>query len=130
MEKAPLNKVLVTRPWGNFVQYTQNASSTVKVITVEKGQELSLQYHHHRSEFWRILEGHPRVTIGKEGENASESGAEVEVVDAKPGDEFIVSIENPHRIGAPTDRVVFLEIAFGQFDEDDIVRTEDKYGRV
>lgn len=113
-----MNKLLVNRPWGNFLQYTHNESTTVKILTILPQQELSLQYHNHRKEFWRVLKGNPKITIGEN------------VVDAKPNDEFEVQEKTQHRISAGTEEVQILEIAFGNFDENDIVRTNDKYGRV
>ncbi len=38
----------VDKPWGKFEQYTHNLPSTVKIITVQLGGVLSLQYHHGR----------------------------------------------------------------------------------
>lgn len=70
-----------------------------------------------REEFWRVVSGSPQIII-------SESTYE-----AKEGDEFNVPIEAKHRISAPNDDVVILEIATGSFDEEDIVRVEDKYNR-
>jgi mannose-6-phosphate isomerase-like protein (cupin superfamily) len=48
----------------------------------------------------------------------------------KEGDEFKIEPNTNHRISAPIDDVTVLEISKGQFDEDDIVRIEDRYGRV
>lgn len=36
------------RPWGNFERFTHNEISTVKILTVNPNEELSLQYHHNR----------------------------------------------------------------------------------
>lgn len=105
------------RPWGNFRQFTNGEPSTVKIITVETGERLSLQYHHHRQEFWMVLSGQPEVTIG------------TEVKKAEPGDEFKIAETVPHRLAAPSGPAEILEISFGQFDENDIVRLEDDYGR-
>ncbi len=105
------------RPWGRFRQFTENEETTVKTIFIKKGESLSLQYHNHRSEFWCILSGTPDVTIGDT------------VTHAKAGDEFEVSVKTNHRIGAVNDDVEFLEISSGNFDENDIVRLEDNYGR-
>lgn len=105
------------RPWGRFEQFTDNEQSTVKVITIRRGGELSLQYHRKRREFWKILRGRPRVTIGDK------------TITAKAGDEFVIPRRIKHRISAPTSMVEVLEIAFGIFDEADIVRLEDRYGR-
>lgn len=123
------------RPWGNFVRYTHNEPSSVKIITVEAGQSLSLQYHNYREEFWRILEGKPLVEISEVAEAGATSAVKLVSVEAKAGDEFFIEKKSQHRISAQQDsagksgRVVFLEIAFGGLDENDIVRIEDKYGR-
>ena len=105
------------RPWGKFEVFAKNEIVTVKIITVHQGEKLSLQHHEHRSEFWRILSGTPDVTIGDA------------ITKAKKGDEFLVTPGTSHRVSAVDSDVEFLEIAFGVFDENDIVRTEDKYGR-
>jgi len=112
-------KTLTTnRPWGKFDQFTQNETTTVKIISVNKDSSLSLQYHKNRKEFWYILSGFPVVTIGGKK------------INGKPGDEFVVEIGELHKIEATDSAVQFLEIAYGDFDENDIIRTEDKYGRV
>ena len=105
------------RPWGSFERFTKETPSTVKLITIKKGESLSLQYHHNRQEFWHVVQGSPAVTIGDKE------------VSGKVGDEFFVEKEAKHQISAPIDEVVFLEIALGAFDENDIVRLRDKYGR-
>lgn len=112
-----MNKVTEKRPWGDFVQFTHNEPTTVKIITVEPQQALSLQYHDHRSEFWKVLEGDPEITIGDN------------IIEAVAGDEFLVQTGEKHRIRSRQNRVKILEIAFGNFDEKDIVRLEDVYGR-
>jgi mannose-6-phosphate isomerase-like protein (cupin superfamily) len=105
------------RPWGSFERFTKEVPSTVKIITVNQGEAISLQYHRHRQEFWRIIHGRPMVTIG---EHEFSAGS---------GNEFFIDKHVRHRIAAPVNTVVFLEIAFGRFDEDDIVRLQDRYGR-
>lgn len=113
-----MKKLIIKRPWGQFEQFTQNEKTTVKVISINKDSSLSLQYHNHRTEFWHILSGFPVVTIGEKKTNA------------KPGDEFQVEKKELHRIETKDNEVQFLEIACGDFDENDIVRVKDKYGRV
>ncbi|MCF7865425.1 MAG: phosphomannose isomerase type II C-terminal cupin domain [Candidatus Pacebacteria bacterium] len=108
------------RPWGNFRQFIKNTPSTVKIITVHPGQALSLQTHEHRSEFWRVIDGVAKVEIGGE------------VFEAKNGDEFEIPTGTTHRVSvdeSSTDNFKFLEIAIGDFNEADIHRLEDKYGR-
>ncbi len=111
-------EILTTkRPWGSFTRFTNNEPSTVKLINVNAGEQLSLQYHSKREEFWKVLSGSPEIIIGEE-----KFRAEV-------GDEFTVKTGMKHRISAPVDAVTILEIAQGEFDEEDIVRLEDKYNR-
>jgi mannose-6-phosphate isomerase len=105
------------KPWGHDERFTFNEFSTVKIITVEIGGKLSLQTHENREEFWRILQGHPVITIGDNR------------IEAVPDDSFMIKAGEKHRIEAPTDKVMLLEISFGAFDEEDIIRLEDAYGR-
>ena len=106
------------RPWGSFTRFTNNEVSTVKLLYINKGEEFSLQYHTDREEFWKIIKGNPEIIIGDEKKYPHE------------GEEFIIAQHVNHRINAPTDDVVVLEISEGQFDENDIIRIEDKYNRV
>lgn len=105
------------KPWGNYEQFTLNEASTVKIITINIGEKLSLQTHKNREEFWKIISGHPLITLNSKK------------TEANPGDTFTVEKGDQHRIEAPTDGVSFLEISFGNFDEEDIVRLDDAYGR-
>ena len=105
------------KPWGSFREFVKNEAVTVKILFVKSGEVFSLQKHHFREEFWRVLSGQPDISIGDN------------TVKGKPGDEFKIPPETSHRIGAPIDDVEVLEISKGEFDENDIVRLEDKYGR-
>ena len=105
------------RPWGNFKQFTLNEKSTVKILTINPKQKFSLQYHKNRKEFWRFLDNPAKVTIGKKTKRM------------KGGDEIIIPKKTLHRIEAYSKPVRVLEIAFGKFDEKDIKRIEDVYGR-
>lgn len=106
------------RPWGGFRRYTHNQLSTVKIITVKPGEILSLQYHHHRDELWVALDTGLRVTLGDR------------VWDPEPYEEIFIPHGTKHRIAGAGDKPSrWLEISFGEFDEEDIVRLEDHYGR-
>ena len=110
---------IIKRPWGQFDQFTQSEVVTVKILSVNPDTSLSLQYHNHRDEFWRVISGHPLLTIG---ENK---------IKANPGDEFTILRKEKHRIEAKDNAVQILEISYDDhFDENDIVRIEDKYGRI
>lgn len=105
------------RPWGGFVRYTHGEPSTVKILTVAPNQSLSLQYHRGRDEFWRVISGSGFARIGAEH------------IPLVPGAEHFIPRTTEHRLEAGAEPVVVLEISFGEFDESDIVRLEDSYGR-
>ena len=112
-----MNVISEHKPWGSFTTLTKNEPSTVKLLYITQGEEFSLQYHEHREEFWKVMSGNPVITIGDES------------VTANPDDEFFVSQGTQHQISAPENNCVILEISIGDFDENDITRISDKYGR-
>lgn len=106
------------RPWGKFRSFPHEKAGSIKIITVNPGASLSLQYHHHRSEFWVILDEGLEITVRKK------------VWLAKKGDEVFIPQKAPHRlrcVGTTPARV--MEVWIGDSDESDIVRLEDQYGR-
>jgi mannose-6-phosphate isomerase-like protein (cupin superfamily) len=105
------------RPWGEELWLTDDKPSMVKILTIEPDQSLSLQYHHDRDEFWHVLSGKGIATIG-------DDKAPLTV-----GDDRFVPRETNHRLETEDSKLVILELSFGSFDEDDIVRLEDRYGR-
>jgi mannose-6-phosphate isomerase len=106
------------RPWGRFVQYTHNEQTTVKLITVEPHQQLSLQRHANRDELWVVVDEGLMVRVGDD------------VTRAREGDEFFIPRGTLHRVWSQEHRGRFVEVCFGDFDEDDIERVEDAYGRM
>lgn len=112
-----MEKYAENRPWGNFEQFCKNEKVTVKIISVKPNEELSLQYHNNREEFWKILFGEGKIIVGEK------------IFEAKEGDEFFIPLKVKHRIITEKSSLKLMEISFGEFDEDDIVRLEDKYNR-
>lgn len=107
------------RPWGKFRAYPHRRARSLKIITVNPGQALSLQYHRRRSEFWVILDDGLELTVGKR------------VWRPKKDEEVFIPKRSPHRlrcVGRKPGRV--MELWLGSSDEDDIVRLEDAYGRI
>lgn len=107
----------IERPWGNFRQLTHNSLSTVKVHRIKPEQETSWQSHTKRSEFWHIVSGGGIVKIEDKEYNAA------------PGDEYAAEVGVKHRWIAGPAGMILVEVATGDFDEEDIIRYEDKYGR-
>lgn len=107
------------RPWGTFQVLEEAPTYKVKRITVDPGQRLSYQYHHHRAEHWVIVAGRARVTLDDA------------VHDLATGQTVEVAVGTKHRIENPgTVELAFIEVQTGDyFGEDDIVRLDDDYGR-
>ena len=106
------------RPWGEELWITDQKPSMIKILTVNPGEALSLQYHNHRDEYWHILSGDGSAIIG-------DQQAQLRV-----GDDQFVPRGTHHRLLGGKTPLVILELAFGDFDEKDIVHLEDKYGRI
>jgi mannose-6-phosphate isomerase-like protein (cupin superfamily) len=112
-----MDKKVITKPWGSFEQFVLNKPCTVKILTINKGEEISLQKHSDRDEFWRVIEGKGSVVIGSSKKTAS------------VGKEFFIKKGQTHQIIGLPGLVKVLEISFGKFDEKDIIRIKDKYNR-
>lgn len=110
----------VHRPWGSYTILEDKDDCKVKRLTVKPGHVLSLQLHHRRSEHWTVVHGTAKVRVGEREFllNANES--------------TYIPMNTVHRLENPTDRDIHLiEVQCGDyFGEDDIVRLEDRYGRV
>jgi mannose-1-phosphate guanylyltransferase/mannose-6-phosphate isomerase len=105
------------RPWGSQWCYAHNYPVTVSLMRVNPHQRLSLQSHPGRGELWIVMD----------------DGARVQVDDrawvAQAGEEIWIPANGRHRLGAGDDPVRVLEVAFGNWQQDDIVRYEDDYNR-
>ena len=121
-EKKELNQIGKTysKPWGNYKTLLIEGNYQIKIITIEPGGKLSLQKHHHRCEHWIIVKGNLKVTKGK-----SE-------IQKKVNDYIFIEKEEVHRLENEGENIAQLvEIQYGDYlGEDDIVRIDDKYGRL
>ncbi len=105
------------RPWGRFEKFHENQLSTVKLIYIEANSRLSLQYHRERWEFWKVIKGTAQVELdGK-------------IIEVKEEENIVIPKGVKHRVKALNNNCVILEISYGNFDENDIVRIEDDYER-
>jgi mannose-6-phosphate isomerase len=106
-----------SRPWGRFEKFHENKPCTIKLIYINANSRLSLQYHKRRSEFWKVIKGTAVVELdGK-------------TIILGEGETITIPRQARHRISALESECVILEIAYGRFDENDIVRLEDDYQR-
>ncbi len=110
----------VDKPWGSFDQFVLNEVCTVKILTCAPGQKLSLQKHRNRAELWVALD--EGVIIERDGS----------VITPDKNAEIWLPAGCVHRLSCAAQTaqpVRVMEISLGHFDENDIERLEDVYGR-
>ncbi len=120
-EKENLNfsSQKIIRPWGNYQCIDHDDRYQVKRITVNQGEQLSLQMHHHRAEHWIVVKGTAKVTCGSKVYLLTENQSTYIPV----GENH--RLENPGQIP-----LEMIEVQSGSYlGEDDIVRFDDIYGR-
>ncbi|GJL81938.1 MAG: xanthan biosynthesis protein XanB [marine bacterium B5-7] len=110
----------VFRPWGSFESVDQGDGFQVKRLVVNPGSEISLQFHHHRSEHWVVVSGVATVNRGDD------------VLELSANQSVYIPAGMMHKLTNPGDiPLEVIEVQTGSYlGEDDIVRVEDRYGRV
>ena len=86
-------------------------------MTVELGQRLSLQAHSARAELWIVLDDGALIQVDDE------------LIEARIGDEVWIPAGAKHRLSSAGPAVRVLEVAFGNWQQEDIVRFENDYRR-
>jgi len=110
----------VYRPWGKYDSIDNGSRFQVKRITVNPGEKLSIQMHHHRAEHWIVVTGTAKVTNGDKTILLTENQSTYIPVGV------IHALENPGKMP-----LELIEVQSGSYlGEDDIVRFEDRYGRL
>lgn len=106
------------RPWGMFRRYPHEEAGSIKIITIDPGGILSLQYHDGRDEYWVVLDRGLEVTVGDR------------TFSPAANDEIFIPRGTPHRLRNPGQtQARVMEIWIGRSGESDIVRLKDDYGR-
>ena len=110
----------IYRPWGSYTTLVEDLNWKVKKIEVNPHQSLSLQMHQHRSEHWTILKGEATVEIN--GKTSK----------LKKNQSTYIPLKSKHRLFNDHDKpLLIVEVQCGDIvNESDIVRFEDKYGRL
>jgi cytidyltransferase-like protein len=119
--EASRNFVRSVRPWGEFYGWDMGETWKLKTIYIKAGKRLSLQYHHHRTEHWVLVEGDATATFQK-------PDGELYRVALKMGEVVFVDRKAVHRLESKKGGII-VEVGLGYFDENDIVRLEDDHGR-
>ena len=106
------------KPWGNFKIIQKEPGITIKILSVNPNQRLSLQYHKERNEIWLLLKGSGFAELFDTIETMA------------PGTTQVIPRKVNHRLSAGKEGCKILEVSLGDYDEKDIVRVEDDYGKI
>ena len=108
------------RPWGKYTNLFNGKGFLVKELVINSKSSISLQKHNHRSEYWNIISGKPKITINNKK------------FFKKVNETAFIPQGAKHRIENLFKKPVkIMEIQTGTIlKEADIVRYKDIYGRV
>ena len=109
----------VEKPWGYELRWGVTDRYAGKILHVNKGEALSLQYHERKDEFQYVMSGAVDIELG-DGDGALTSYR------LKAGDTLHITPGTRHRLTALEDADIF-EVSTPEVD--DVVRLEDRYGR-
>jgi len=110
----------VDKPWGYELIWALTERYCGKVLFVEAGRSLSLQFHNEKDESWLVQSGRAKLELGAVGQKVLNE----EVIG--PGAAFHYVPGTVHRVTAIEDTTI-LEVSTPHLD--DVVRLEDLYGR-
>ena len=106
---------IVKKPWGRELWYAQAPKYVGKILVINKGGRLSLQYHKVKHETVYTLKG--RWLLELNGRKSIQ----------KPGMAAMIPPKAVHRFYAPYGRATLLEVSTPEVE--DVVRLSDDYGR-
>jgi mannose-6-phosphate isomerase-like protein (cupin superfamily) len=108
----------VEKPWGYELHWAATDQYVGKVIHVNAGHALSLQYHNVKDETILLWSGRMLFEI--------QEGGELTAREMRPGDRVHVTPKTVHRMTAIEDCDIF-EVSTPELR--DVVRLDDRYGR-
>jgi mannose-6-phosphate isomerase-like protein (cupin superfamily) len=118
-ELGRVERSKVEKPWGYELRWAITDRYLGKVLHVNRGEALSLQYHETKDEYQYIVKGVIEMELGgPDGNLAKHRMSAGDTLHIKPG--------TRHRMTAVEDTDIF-EVSTPEID--DVVRLEDRYGR-
>jgi quercetin dioxygenase-like cupin family protein len=109
----------VDKPWGHEDIWAENPRYVGKILSIQGGKRLSLQYHRVKDETILVLRGRLRLELENER-------GELEVQELGAGESRHIAPGRRHRFGA-LDHCELVEVSTPELD--DVVRVEDDFGR-
>lgn len=122
--ESELGFSIIERPWGWMELLCMNKDKcSVRILNINPGHRLSFQKHNLRDEIFVALDDNLKVEIKR-----ADSDTVQEILVSR--DEYIFIPRGTfHRFTSTGELVRSLEVAFGEYFQEDIVRLEDDYGR-
>ena len=108
----------VEKPWGYELHWAKTDRYVGKIIHVNAGHALSLQYHNVKDETIYLHAGRILFEIDVAGELTRR--------EMRPGERVHITPKTIHRMTALEDSDIF-EVSTPELD--DVIRLEDRYGR-
>jgi mannose-6-phosphate isomerase len=111
----------VEKPWGHELVWARTDRYVGKILHIEPGHLLSLQYHEKKDETIYVLRGEIIFRVRETGRD------ELREIRMREGDSYHVTPLTVHQMEALT-AADLLEASTPELD--DVVRLQDRYGRV
>jgi mannose-6-phosphate isomerase-like protein (cupin superfamily) len=108
----------VQKPWGYELIFAKTGRYVGKILHINRGESLSLQYHEMKEETLFVVGGELELTVEFDGDRR--------VIPLRAGEAFHIPPRLIHRMLAIEDTDV-AEVSTPELD--DVVRLEDRYGR-
>jgi mannose-6-phosphate isomerase-like protein (cupin superfamily) len=108
----------VPKPWGYELIFAKTGRYVGKILHINRGECLSLQYHEMKEETLYVVRGELKLTIESDGDRRE--------LALRAGQAFHIPPRLIHRMEAMEDTDV-AEVSTPELD--DVIRLEDRYGR-
>lgn len=108
----------VPKPWGYELIFAHTERYVGKILHINRGECLSLQYHEIKEETLYVVDGELLLTVEQDGDRRE--------VTLRKGEAFHIPPRMIHRMEALADTDV-AEVSTPELN--DVVRLEDRYGR-
>jgi mannose-6-phosphate isomerase len=109
----------IDKPWGHELVWAETGRYVGKILTIRRGERLSLQFHNVKDESILVSRGLMDLEVEEQGRMVTRRMG--------PGDAYHIVPKQRHRMIAVEDTEV-IEVSTPELD--DVVRLEDVYGRV
>ena len=112
---------IVKKPWGHEEIWAETDKYLGKILYINAGCRLSLQYHEKKMETIRVLTGNLTMVLQEKNDGPLFNKV------LHPGETYHVNTGTIHRFCATDEDVALLEVSTPEID--DVIRLEDDYVR-